>query len=286
MLFDLQSPRRRRVVQIVFGGLAVIFAISFVFLGVGTGGGGSIGDLFGGGGSADPTSAFDDQISAAEDQLAANPNDPNAYATLVQLHYSAGRTGVDENGALTSDGQQDLQQGVDAWNKYLKATKNQPAPGPATFAVLSFDALAATAFQEARTSTSNDEALTNVNIAVADWKAAAQAQQFLVTDNPTSSNYVKLAYYLYLSGDIAGGDQAANQAKSAKGAQDPASIDQQLKSVKQLGTQLQTAIKQLTKQQQATQGAGATGGGATGGGSNPLGGLGGGTSGTGALGGG
>ena len=37
MLFDLQSPRRKRVVQVVFGGLAVIFAVSFVFLGIGTG---------------------------------------------------------------------------------------------------------------------------------------------------------------------------------------------------------------------------------------------------------
>ncbi len=76
-------------------------------------------------------------------------------------------------------------------------------------------------------------------------------------------------------GDTQGGDQAAAQAKQAKGA-NPSTIDSQLKQIQQLGQQLQTAIKQLTKQQQQTQGAaggGATGGGATGGG-NPLNGLG------------
>ena len=81
MLFDLQSPRRRRVVRVVFGGLALIFAISFVFLGVGTGGGGfSFSDLFGGGGGSSST-AFDSDIKAADAQLTANPNDTAAMAT-------------------------------------------------------------------------------------------------------------------------------------------------------------------------------------------------------------
>ena len=81
VLFDLQTPRRRRVVRVVFGGLALIFAISFVFLGVGTGGGGfSFSDLFGGGGGSSST-AFDGDINAAEAKLAANPNDTTAMGT-------------------------------------------------------------------------------------------------------------------------------------------------------------------------------------------------------------
>ena len=39
MLFDLQSGKRRRVVQVVFGVLALIFAISFVGFGIGSGAG-------------------------------------------------------------------------------------------------------------------------------------------------------------------------------------------------------------------------------------------------------
>jgi hypothetical protein len=55
MLFDLQSGRRRRVIQVVFGALAVIFAVSFVFFGIGSEVGGGFADSLNlGGGSDDP----------------------------------------------------------------------------------------------------------------------------------------------------------------------------------------------------------------------------------------
>ncbi len=279
MLFDLQSGKRRKVVQITFGTLAAVFAISFVFFGVGSGGVGGIGDLLGGGGggSSDPSSAFDEDIEAAEAKLQVNPNDTAALAELVNLHFSAGRTAVDEDGLLTSDGEQELRQSADAWNRYLKLSKDNVDPGIVTIAFQTFDALGVTAFEDARASTDSASALTEINAAIADWEAAAETNRILVERQPTSANYTRLAYYLYLSGQTAAADQAANEAKAAKGA-DPAAVDSQLKQVKDLGAQLQEAVKQLSKEQQAT------GGGATGGGENPLGGLGGGLGGTGSLG--
>ena len=276
MLFDLQSGKRRRVVQITFGTLAAIFAISFVFFGVGSGGIGGIGDLLGGGGggNGDASSAFDEDIEAAEARLAVNPSDTAALSELVTLHFQAGRQAVDENGALTSDGEEELRLGADAWNKYVKASKSNVDTGVATIAFQTFDALGATSFEEARASTSSAEALTAVNAAVADWEAAAETNRILVERQPTSANHTRLAYYLYLSGQTEAADQAAEQAKKAKGGT-PADVDAQTQQAKALGTQLQAAIKQLTKQQQAT------GGGATGGGENPLGGLGGGLGGSG-----
>ena len=279
MLFDLQTPRRRRVVRVVFGGLALIFAISFVFLGVGTGGGGfSFSDLFGGG-SASSSTAFDSDISAAEAKVAANPNDAVALGNLVRLHYSAANSNTSSNGAPTSDGVQHLREAADAWNKYVKATNGNLSPGVAVYALNVFDLLARIDFSAARTATSTSEALTNVNAAVDDWKSAAQAVQVRIDKQPNTVNansYLTLAQYLYLSGDTKGGDQAVAQANKSKGAP-PSSSTSQLNQVKQLGQQLQAAIKQLSKQQQ-TQGAGvATGGGATGGGAtggNPLNGLG------------
>jgi hypothetical protein len=285
VLFDLQTPRRRRVVRVVFGGLAIVFAISFVFLGVGTGGGGfSFSDLFGGGSSGSSSTAFDDDIKAAEQQLVVNPNDPATLARLVQLHYSAANANTDTNGVPTSDGEQQLREAADSWNKYVKASKGNLEASPAVYALNTFDLLARLDFAAARTDTSSSEALTDINAAVSEWKSAAQAQQTLIDKQPnkaTSNSYATLAQYLYLSGDTQGAGQATAQAKQVKGA-DPSTIDSQLKSIQQLGQQLQTAIKQLTKQQQQTQGA--SPGGATGGG-NPLGGLGlGGTSsGTGGL---
>jgi hypothetical protein len=282
VLFDLQSPGRRRVIRITFGALAAIFAISFVFLGVGTGGGGfSFSDLFGSGGGGDTSSAFDDNIKAQEQRLAANPNDTAALAQLVQLHYSAGSQDVDSDGNLTSDGEQELRLSADAWTKYVKVSQGNVAQGPALYSLQTFDRLGSTDFEAARSASSATDALDKVNAAIADWKGAAQAQQILNEKKPSGSGYGRLASYLYLSGQTEAADQAVAQAKQSSKGGEASQIDEQLKPIVQLGEQLQAAIKQLTKSQQQQQGAP--------GGGNPLGGIsgggvsGGGLSGTGGL---
>jgi hypothetical protein len=280
VLFDLQSPRRRRAVQIVFGGLALIFAVSFVFLGVGTGGGGfSLSDLFGGGGGSSAT-AFDSDIKAAQEKLAVNPNDTTALGDLVRLQYSAANANASSSGAPTSDGEQHLREAADAWNKYFKLSKGNPSPAAAVYALNTFDLLARVDFSQARSDSSTTDALTDINAATDDWRSAAQAQQVLINNRPqkaTVNSYLTLAQYLYLSGDTAGGDQALAKAKQQKGA-NPQAIDQQMKTIQQLGQQLQAAIKQLTKQQKTQGASGGASGGATGGGAapggNPLNGLG------------
>jgi hypothetical protein len=276
LLFDLQTPRRRRVIRVTFGALAAIFAISFVFLGVGTGGGGfSLSDLFGGGGGSSSANAFDDDIKAAEQKVAVNPNDTTALANLVRLHYQAGSQDVNSDGTLTSDGEQQFRESADVWSKYVKATKGNLEQTPALFALNTFDQLGQVDFQKARTDTSTSEALTDVNAAVNDWKMAAQAQQVLIDAQPkkaTANSYARLASYLYLAGDTQAADAAVAQAKQGAKESDASTIDTQLNPIKQLGQQLQTAIQQLTKQQQKSQGGGAPGAGA--GGGNPLSGLG------------
>jgi hypothetical protein len=276
VLFDLQSPRRRRVIRVTFGALAAIFAISFVFLGVGTGGGGfSLGDLFGSGGGSSSANAFDDDIKAAQEKLATNPNDTTALARLVQLEYSAANANADSNGAPTSEGEQHLEQAADAWNKYVKVSKGNPNPSSAVYALNTFDLLARLNFAKARSDSTTADALTDVTAAVDSWKTAGQAQQILIESQPnktTANSYANLAQYLYLAGDTTGGDEALAKAKQAKDA-DPQTLDTQFKSIQQLGQQLQTAITQLTKQQQTSQGA-APGAGAGGAGGNPLSGLG------------
>ncbi|HEX6586287.1 MAG TPA: hypothetical protein VF052_06010 [Solirubrobacterales bacterium] len=281
MLFDLQSPRRRRVVQIVFGTLAAVFAISFVFFGVGTGGIGGIGDLLGsGGGGSDASSAFDDDIEEQEKKLTLNPNDTAALAELVQLHYSAGIQNVDENGALTNDGEQDLQQSADAWNKYVKVSRSNVDPGVALVAYQMYYVLAQAEFGSAAGSSSSADQLQSLQNTVAALKGAAEAQRVVVVAQPNVASWQKVAEALYLAGDAQGARQAIAEAEKV----DPAAaakLEQQLKTTQEEGATLARAITQLTKQQQAGTG-GATGGGAT-----PLPGLeGGGLGGAGALGGG
>ena len=103
----------------------------------------------------------------------------------------------------------------------MKASKGNISPNAAVYALNIVRLLARIDFSQARTDTTTTEALADVNAAVDDWKSAAQAQQVLITKQPkkaTSNSYATLAQYLYLAGDTKGGDQAAAQAKTVKGA--------------------------------------------------------------------
>jgi tetratricopeptide repeat protein len=90
--------RLRRGTKPIFIFLALVFAASFVFLGVGSGSSG-IGDLLRGnfhiGGSSGPS------IGNAQDKIKKNPNDAPAYLELARAYESKGRTD-DAIGALTS----------------------------------------------------------------------------------------------------------------------------------------------------------------------------------------
>jgi tetratricopeptide (TPR) repeat protein len=277
VLFDLQSPRRRRVIRVTFGALAAIFAISFVFLGVGTGGGGfSFSDLFGSGGGSDAASAFDDDINAAQEKVAVNPNDTVALAQLVTLHYQAGNAGVEfdqDSGqqSLTSDGKQQFEQSVDAWTKYLKVAGDQADQGPAAIAYQAYYVLAQADFSDAIASTTASEQLQGLQSVIADLKGAAEAQSVVATARPSVPNWGKVATAFYTAGDAAGAQQAIDEAMKV----DPkaaAKLEKQLKGAQQQGERFTTALDQLSKQQQQVQ-AGAGAGGA-GGGGNPLSGLG------------
>ncbi len=75
----------------MFASLAAVFAISFIFFGVGTGvSGGSVGDflrdLFGGGGTE--TQSVADALGKVED----NPNDAAAVLALAGAYQRAGQT--------------------------------------------------------------------------------------------------------------------------------------------------------------------------------------------------
>jgi hypothetical protein len=275
VLFDLQSPRRRRVIRVTFGALAAVFAISFVFLGVGTGGGFSVGDLFGTGGGSDGASAFDEDIEAAQQRLAANPNDTATLAQLVQLQYSAANSQVDEEGRISSDGIQDLQQSVESWTRYRKQAGSEAGVGTALIAYQAYFVLAQADFSEAATATSGSEQLLGLQSTVADLRGAAEAQQVVATARPNLGNWTKVAEAFYLAGEEAAAQQAIAEAKKINPAAG-AKLEKQLGTSKNEGARFQQAITQLTKQQQKSQGA--TGGnplsGISGGGGGGLGGVG------------
>ena len=271
MLFDLQTPRRRRVVRVVFGGLALIFAISFVFLGVGTGGGGfSFSDLFGGGGSSSAASAFDSDIEAAQAQVQQNPQNAAAYAQLVTLHYQRANAEVDDQGRPTSDSVQDLQQSTEAWTNYLKLTGDKAATGPAAIAFQGYFILAQADFSTLSSATSGSEQLQGLTSTVNDLKSAAEAQKVVARAHNNVGDWAKVAQAYALAGDTQGVQEAVAEVKKINPSQG-AKLEKQLKTVQQQGAKFQQAINQLTKQQQKQQGSS--------GGGNPLSGISGGTGG-------
>ena len=131
MLFDLQSPKRKRVVQVVFGAMAVLFAVSFVFLGIGTGLSGSPLEAIGIGGEDSADEVLDDDISEQEDILATNPRDTAALIEILNLRYQAANTRyeVDEETGqtiFTSEAEEQLSLAADAWDNYLDGRHQEP----------------------------------------------------------------------------------------------------------------------------------------------------------------
>ena len=88
------NERMRRNGKWVFLGLAIVFGFSFVFAGIGTGGGLSLADLIGRSqnSSATPTTtASDNAVQKAEAAAKASPKDPQAWLSLAQAEVAAGQ---------------------------------------------------------------------------------------------------------------------------------------------------------------------------------------------------
>ena len=138
MLFDLRSRGRRRTVQAVYLGLAIILGGGLVLFGVGAGNGlGGLLNAFNGNGStAGQSQAVSQQEKAAIKATQTNPGSSAAWANLVQARWSTARSSsADVNastGQFTTAGKQELTALGQAYQRY-KALVPQPDP---TIAVL------------------------------------------------------------------------------------------------------------------------------------------------------
>src|ERR1700744_6087639 len=135
MLFDLRSKGRRRTVQVVYLGLAILIGGGLVLFGVGTGSGnGGLLNAFGGG-----SRHQSQQVSAAEKtaikRAKQNPSDPAAWAALETARYqNASSSGFNTStGTYTDAGKKELANATDAWQKSLALTKS-PSNDLAIFA--------------------------------------------------------------------------------------------------------------------------------------------------------
>src|SRR5947209_20632543 len=113
MLFDLRSRGRRRTVQGVYLGLAILMGGGLVLFGVGAGNGiGGLLNAFTGNGSGNNQGqVVNQQVVSAQKAVKANPNDPKAWASMLQARWTAAGQGSNFNsttGAFTASGKKQL----------------------------------------------------------------------------------------------------------------------------------------------------------------------------------
>lgn len=265
MLFDLRSGKRRRVVQIVFGALAALFAISFVGFGVGSGLSGGLFDALGiGGGSNSSTPQYDEQINNANKTLETNPNNERALLDLVQYHYltatgmEAGIQRDPQTGLvlISDDAQNELNQSLDAWERYLKTKPKQVSVDGAVNVFQAEDLIFRGALATGDASTALDAA-----------DGAAEAQRVVADKRKTAADYGTLATYLYYGGQVKEGDAAAKKAVDAADAATRTQIQKAMKAAAKTGAQLYEQAQKAIKQGSRGQGGSSI--------ENPFGGIGG-----------
>jgi tetratricopeptide (TPR) repeat protein len=190
MLFDLRG-KRKRLVQAIYLGLAILMGGGLVFFGIGGDVSGGLFDAFKGSGGG---TSFDKEIERAEKRLALRPGDTSrdrpVLLSLARLHFQAANSGgnVDQNtGAYSEDGLKELQAAVSAWERYLKTKPQQPNAGTALLAVRAYEVLQ-------------------------DFAAAARAQRVVARARPSRGALTQLATYLYYAGKIGEGDEIAARA--------------------------------------------------------------------------
>ena len=129
--------------QAVYLGLAILMGGGLVLFGVGTGtGGGGLLNAFGGG-SSNQKQVISSDEKAALKRVNQNPNDPAAWANLVQVRWTSAGQGNNFNtstGQFTANGKKELKATTQAWQKYLTLTKN-PDPDTGIFAARAYAAL-------------------------------------------------------------------------------------------------------------------------------------------------
>lgn len=232
MLFDLKG-KRKRLVQVVYVMLAILFGGGLILFGVGGNVSGGLIDAFKGTGSAD-TTAFTDRVERAERLAARQPRNPDAWLEVVRAEISLAQSpeGSDaETGELTDRGQQAIVQVAEAWERYLRLEPEKIDGNAAAFAALAYGAL-----QE--------------------YDKAVEAQRRSVRARPSANGYFELARFAYQAGDEEAGDRAARAAVQRTPRDLRNNVRAQVKDVKEQGLRFAREFKkaQREQRQQARQG--------------------------------
>ncbi len=211
MLFDLRARGRRRTVQAVYLGLAVLIGGGLVLFGVGTGSGfGGLLNAFTNGSSSSSQPAVSQAEKTAVRQTQLHPSSPAAWSGLVQARIAAANQQCNGT-ACTAAGRKDIEGAGRAWQRYLSLTAH---PDSAV----------------AQTMAHSYESIGDFTSATKAWMVVTQA-------NPNTPTYFEfLAQDAYRAKETRVGDLAAQRAVALTPKAQQKALEQQLAQLKSSAT--------------------------------------------------
>jgi hypothetical protein len=235
MLFDIRG-RRKHVVRVVYAILALLMGAS-LFLVVGPF---NLANLIGNGGTTSAAKVLQEQAERTEQKLRREPENEALLLALTRERISAANSLTEVNSetgatALTVEGRQELERGVEVWSSYLKQAK-EPKANTALLVSSGY-------FTLAETSKTFEEAVENVEEAAKTQRVAAEAQ-------PTINSLTTLAIYEYFAGNFAAGDKAVKQAEAkAPSKSEAKEISKQMAEYRKRGKAFEKQKKEVEKEE-------------------------------------
>jgi hypothetical protein len=224
MLFDLRGRGRRRTVQAIYLGLAILMGGGLVLFGIGSSssGGGILDAVVGDSGSGDTaTKTIDKRIRSALAKTRVHPQEAAGWAEVARLRFQrAGIDGIVDDpttgeSSYTAKGKAKLSLAAEAWERYLALDPKTPDAQVARLMAQAYDK-------------------GGLNVPV---KAERAMQIVTEAEDPPSSNlFAQLARLAYLAGDKTTGDLAADRAVKLAPAGDRKSLRTALDGLKTQGT--------------------------------------------------
>jgi predicted Zn-dependent protease len=210
MLFDLRGRGRRRTIQVIYLGLAVLMGGGLVLFGVGAGNGtGGLLNAFNpsGGGSA-AKQYVSQQTKNAAKQTQLHPNDAQDWATLAQdRYYDASPYYNTTTQTYTATGKASLTAAGQAWKRYIQLDKHP--------------------------SSDLGRLMAQAYAGLGDYTQEAQAWEFVAQANPKVSSYwADLAASAYQAKDTDLGDLAAAKALALTPKAERATLKTELQQAK------------------------------------------------------
>jgi hypothetical protein len=196
MLFDLRGRGRRRVVKVIYLGLALLLGGGLVLFGIGGDVQGGLFDAF-----KENSGSASDAIQKERDKRAkrasANPSEPAVWARLAETEFQlAGQSdGYNPNATeptaqFTGEARKHLEAAKRAWERHIKLAG------------------------EARVNTDVAAIMRNALLSLGDTEGAVRAQEIILDglDKPAYGDYAQLADLAYRAGQSRKGDLAAERA--------------------------------------------------------------------------